>query len=211
MDEAHRQLAFVYYHIGLLDEALQEAEKAAAINPTDPSSTFYIGMSVLCQGKYEQALHVWRNVPRDYNPSVAGAHTAWALFQLGRKDESAAKIEDLLKRYPEDAGGQLTGVQVLLLAASGEAAKAEDKIKRAVEKKAFAHFHHTAYFIACAYAQMNQPGPAIQWLQQAAEAGFPCYPLFERDPNLDRLRKDPRFIAYMAKLKERWEYYKATL
>ncbi len=163
----------------------QEAEKAAAINPTDPSATYYIGASLLWQGKYEQALHVWRNVPQDYNPSVVGAHSAWALFQLGRKDEAAAKIEDLLKRYPEDPGGQLTGVQAVLLAASGEAAKAENKIKHAMEKKAFAHFHHTAYSIACAYAQMNQPGPAIQWLQQSTETGFPCYPFFERDPNLD--------------------------
>ena len=48
-------------------------------------------------------------------------------------------------------------------------------------------------------------------MQVAAEDGFPCYPLFENDANLNSLRKDERFIAFMAKLKQRWEHYQATL
>jgi hypothetical protein len=35
--------------------------------------------------------------------------------------------------------------------------------------------------------------------------------LFESDPFLDNLRKDPGFIALMAKLKEQWEYYRTRL
>ena len=73
---------------------------------------------------------------------------------------------------------------------------AEEKIKSAVERgKGFGHFHHTAYHIACAYALMNKPEQAIKWLEVAAEDGFPCYPLFERDTNLDNLRQDPRFVS----------------
>jgi hypothetical protein len=40
-----------------------------------------------------------------------------------------------------------------------------------------------------------------------AEDGFPCYPLFERDLNLDGLRRDGRFITFLGKLKRQWEYY----
>jgi eukaryotic-like serine/threonine-protein kinase len=210
-DEAHYHLAWIYNHIGLLDEGLQEARKAAAVNPSDTLPLYQIGNSLLYQGKYEQALPVWLSIPQGNLPSFVGSSTAWALFGLGRKDEAAAKIEEFLKYDPADTGGNLAGVHALLLAASGKGREAEEQIQSAVEKKAFGHFHHTAYSIACAYARMNKLQPATYWLEQAAETGFPCYPLFERDPNLDSLRQDSRFIALMAKLKAQWEHYKAAL
>jgi len=58
---------------------------------------------------------------------------------------------------------------------------------------------------------MNKRDQAVQWLRTAAEDGFPCYPLFELDPNLNNLRQDPKFLAFMKSLKEQWERYKATL
>ena len=82
----------------------------------------------------------------------------------------------------------------------------------AVERgKGFGHFHHTAYNIACAYALMNKPEQAIKWLEVAAGGGFPCYPLFERDTNLNNLRQDARFITFLAKQKQQWETHKALL
>jgi hypothetical protein len=100
----------------------------------------------------------------------------------------------------------------MLLAKAGKEREAEETIRRAVEiGKGFGHFHHTAYNIASAYALLNKPEPAVKWLQVVADDGMPCYPLFENDANLDNLRKDERFIAFMAKLKQQWERYKATL
>jgi hypothetical protein len=58
---------------------------------------------------------------------------------------------------------------------------------------------------------MNQPALAIKWLQNAADDGFPCYPLFANDTNLDSLRNDLPFIAFMAKLKQQCDHYQATL
>jgi len=96
----------------------------------------------------------------------------------------------------------------MLLADAGEERRAEERIERAAEiGKGFGHFHHTAYYIASAYALMNKPEMALKWLKRAGEDGFPCYPLFEKDPALDHLRKDARFIAFMAELKPRWEGY----
>jgi len=86
----------------------------------------------------------------------------------------------------------------------------EAKVRLAVEKgRGFGHFHHTAYHLAVAYALIKNPDQAIKWLEDAASDGFPCYPLFERDHNLDNLRQDERFIEFMAKLKLQWVEYKA--
>jgi hypothetical protein len=45
----------------------------------------------------------------------------------------------------------------------------------------------------------------------AADDGFPCYPLFEHDDNLNSLRSDPRFVAFLAQMKARLQQYEATL
>ncbi len=58
---------------------------------------------------------------------------------------------------------------------------------------------------------MNRPEEALKWLQVTADEGFPCYPLFEGDSNLDSLRKDARFVSFMAQQKQQWEHFNATL
>lgn len=212
LDEAQNYLALVYNHIGAFDEALQELQKAVAINPSNTLAQFRIGETLLFQGKYEQALTALRSIPREANPALVGFQTPMALLHLGRREEAVTMIEEFLKDYPEDNGGLFAGVQAVLAASGGQEQRAEEKIKSAIEKgKGFGHFHHTAYHIACAYALMNKPEQAIKWLEVAADDGFPCYPLFERDTNLNNLRQDARFITFMAKLRQQWEDYKAVL
>lgn len=58
---------------------------------------------------------------------------------------------------------------------------------------------------------MNKPEQAVQWLESTADGGFPCYPLFEKDPSLNNVRKDQRFINFMARLKQQWERYNSSL
>jgi len=212
LDEARNQLALVYCHIGAFDQALQESREAVATNPNNNLAQFRIGQTLNFQGKYDEALSVLRTIPRDANPALVGHQIAWALFNLGKKEEASALLEQLLKDHPEDTGGVFTSIQAVLAASAGQERLAEDRIKSAIEKgKGFGHFHHTAYHIACAYARMNKPEQALKWLEVAADDGFPCYPLFERDANLDSLRQDEKFIMFLAKEKQQWEHYKTIL
>jgi hypothetical protein len=55
---------------------------------------------------------------------------------------------------------------------------------------------------------MNEPEPAMKWLKYTAENGYPNLPWFERDPNLNNLRKDPRFIEFLEQLRPRFERLK---
>jgi len=75
----------------------------------------------------------------------------------------------------------------------------------------FGHVHHTTYNIASAYALLGEREQAIRWLQDAADNGFPCYPLFAADTQLDGLRGDPRFVAFLAKLQRDWEQRQRAL
>ena len=212
LDEARNQLALVYCHIGAFDRALRESEKAITTNPNNNLAQFRIGQTLNFQGKYEQALSVLQALPPEVNPALVGHQLVWALYNLGRKKEASAMLDQFVRDYPEDSGGLYASLQAVLAASAGQERMAEDRIESAIEKgKGFGHFHHTAYHIACAYALMNKPEQAIRWLEASAKDGFPCYPLFERDTNLDSLRKDARFVAFLAALRQQWEYYRNVL
>ena len=71
--------------------------------------------------------------------------------------------------------------------------------------------HHTQYSIGAAYALMGETRQAVTWLTKASREGLPCYPLFERDPNLDSLRRDSEFVALLQELKAQDERFRATL
>ena len=218
-DEAHHFLANVYNHIGLLDKGRAEIQKAVDINPQNIGARFRVGVNLLYQCKYSEALVAFGDSSK-FNPELWAYQTAWALFQLGRREEAATRIEAALKNSPRDEGGFLTSMQALFAASIGDVRTAEEKIKKAIELgqrqqgsvvSRATHFHHTAYAIASAYALLNRPRQAVDWLQDAADDGFPCYPLFEKDPNLNNIRKDERFMKLMARLKDQWEHYRATL
>ena len=212
LDEAHHQLGFVYLHIGLLDKGWLELQKALAINPGNSLARYRLGVIDMCRGQYEEAFQIFHTTPMEKSPSLLASYTSTALFRLGRNEEASAIIEQFLKDYPNDEGGLVTSVKAMMLAKAGKRREAEDTIQRAIAiGRGYAHFHHTSYNLASAYAMMNQPEPALKWLQVTADEGFPCYPMFEGDANLNNLRKDPRFISFMAKLKQQWEGYKATL
>jgi tetratricopeptide (TPR) repeat protein/predicted Ser/Thr protein kinase len=212
LDEAHHQLGVVYFHIGLLDKGWAEIEKAVSINASNTLARFRFGVIDMYRGKYEDANAVFKSTPLKSNPSLWAYQSATALFRLGRTEEANQLLDEYLQNYPHDEGGVGTSVRAMMLAKAGKFREAEAAIQRALEiGRGFGHFHHTAYNIASAYALMNQPALAIKWLQNAADDGFPCYPLFANDTNLDSLRNDLQFIAFMTKLKQQCDHYQATL
>ncbi len=211
LDEAHMQLSRIYVHIGFFPEALAEASLALEINPSFGSALHHKAEALLYQGQREEALAGWQSMPRTGMTPASGSQMAWVLFQLGRRREAGARIEEFTKEDPEDTAGVLNAVQAAMLAATGDRRGAEEKIRKAAEKREYGHFHHAAYFLACAYARMNQPQPAVEWLEKAADTGLPCYPLFARDPNLDPLRRDAGFTALLERTRRQWEGYKAAL
>jgi hypothetical protein len=100
----------------------------------------------------------------------------------------------------------------MMLARAGSRAEAEKEIATALRLgQGFGHFHHTAYNVASAYALMGNHVEAVRWLRAAAEDGFPCYPLFAKDTQLDSLRSDKDFIALMQKLERDWREREKSL
>jgi len=210
LDEPHQQLGKIYLHIGLLDEALTELRKSLELNPGNTMARYRIGIVLIHQSKYEEALRSLKSTPPDINPAIVGRDTVWLLISLDRREEAAELLAELIEKNPIDEGGQFASFKALLSALAGNAEQAEQEIRDAMEKgKGFGHFHHTAYIIACAYAVLNKPEEAVRFLQIAADDGYPCYPLFERDAQLDSIRQNPKFQSFLSAQKRQWEYYKS--
>ena len=58
---------------------------------------------------------------------------------------------------------------------------------------------------------MGRAEQAVQSLREAAETGFPCYSLFARDTNLDPIRQDPHFQAFLAEMQKRSDSLRTAL
>jgi tetratricopeptide (TPR) repeat protein len=212
LDEAHHQIALVYLHVGLFDQAETEIVKALALNPGNTLARFRRGVIALYRGDYDRAREVFVSTPLELNPSLWAFQMATALFRLGREPEATDLIDRFLRESPQDEGGVGHSVRAMMLAKAGNREEAEAAIARSVELgRGFGHFHHTAYNIASAYALLGNRAKALEWLQSAAETGFPCYPLFLQDKLLDGIRRDPAFLQFMAGLKRDWEGRKRSL
>lgn len=209
--EAHHQLANVYNHVGLLDKADAEIKKAVEIDPLNTGIRYRVAINLLYRGEYEESLVEMRDSEKFF-PELWAFQTSFALQHLGNRQEAHERVSRMLKAMPTDPGGSLTSIQALLAADAGDASLAQSKIQEAVAKgKGYQHFHHVAYAVASAYALLDKHEEALRYLRMAADDGFPCYPLFEHDTNLDHLRNDPHFLSFLAEQKKQWEYFREHL
>jgi len=212
MDRAHQHLGNIYLHIGMLDEAIAEFQKTLAISPREDNALRRIAEARTYQGRYQDGLKILSQVDPDANPPYWHYQMALLLLHLGRRDSAFAVIRNYLRAHPEDRGGVVTSARAVWFALGGDARRAEQDIQTAIQKgKGYIHFHHAGFHIALAYALLQRPDSAVQWLRQVAAGGFPCYPLFEREPFLDNARTDPAFVAFMREQKAQWEQFRATL
>ncbi len=203
--EARRALGRVYMHLGLFDEAHEEWEAALRTDPRDMWVLYRKAALYLYDGQPERSLEELRKYPELENTPDA----VLALLWLGRDAEAAQVMEKVLKDRPE-SGGNAT--RAVLLARMGDVRGAEAAIDSSIRLgKGLGHFHHAEYDIACAYAALGRRDDALAWLRRTATDGFPCYPLFRKDPLLDPLRSDPAFEAFLEEMRKDWERYRARL
>src|SRR3990167_6271351 len=166
--------------------------------PGNLDARYRIPRIYLYRQDYEAALGEFER-----SPELSGVwywQRAVALFYLKRTGEAFAVVDKLRREFPENE--DVASTYAVLLAAQGRRREAEEQIRlaaRAGEGKS--HFHHAEYNIASAYALMGRNREALAWLRRAAAEGLPCYPLFEKDPNLDKLRGEPEFQAFLKDLR----------
>ncbi len=195
------QLGILYLHLGLEDLSDRELQRALDIDPTSENAKRAVLNSYVNLNKYDE----WLAAQQKF---FDGKPNAWYLMGKGRLDEAQTRIEQDLAKEPDNLDA--LRLKAIFLALKGDFRAAEAEIPFLLSKRSVKDFayHHLTYDIACVYALAGKSDEAVKWLRETAKTGFPCYPLFERDPYLNRIRKAPEFVKFMEEIKAQFDKYK---
>ena len=120
-----------------------------------------------------------------------------ALYYTGDADRGRAMLASIRRGTTPDIRAQASLASIE--AASGRRTEARARLAQILAVSELDH--HVAYSVGAAFAQLGDGSAAVEWLERAADTGFPCYPWFERDPLLNPVRANPRFVALLARLR----------
>jgi tetratricopeptide (TPR) repeat protein len=130
---AHYLLSRVYSNIGRSADALAQAERAVAANPSDSVALYWHGVSLLYVGKVDEALATME-AARRLDPLLNegnGFNLTMGYFTAGRYRESLALADTLVVRFPRDVA--LHTIRAANLSQLGDAEKAReaaDQVRR---------------------------------------------------------------------------------
>jgi TolB-like protein/Tfp pilus assembly protein PilF len=208
LSEAHDRLAVVLDHVSLFDEGMLHSRKALAIDPKDGLAETHLGLVFLHQGLYEEALSRTESAARRGGGAWLYHQLAHCQIRLGRLGAAAETVEKTARQFPNEV--LFFPVRAVIAASERDAARARQQVQLTVQnKKAFIHYHHAQYDIACVHGLLGERDQALQWLTDAAQNGFPCHRFFETDPLLEPVRGEPRFRALMDELRAECDGYGA--
>jgi tetratricopeptide (TPR) repeat protein len=206
-DEAWHQHGVVLMHVGRLAAGMHDIEKAIEINPGNTTARFRFGPLYVYQLKFEDAIAALNRVPQESFPAQWVYQMSWALISLGRLEEADRVVSKALAENRADQGGVIHAARAMLRAKRGDRKGAEADIAEAIRVgRKYIHFHHTAYSIGAIYSTLGEYDKAEEWIENAANDGFPNYTYFEADPHLAGLRTTTRFRSFLTRLRQEWEH-----
>jgi len=99
---SHNMLGNVYQEKGMIRAAIEEFEKAIAIDPSDTTAYNFLGSAYWKEGLFEEAMNEYRRALR-VNPADSTAHNnlGVAYAELGMVEEAFQQFQEALKANPD--------------------------------------------------------------------------------------------------------------
>jgi TolB-like protein len=207
--EGFDRLATIMWHVGLIDEAFELFTRALAINPDDPFAIRQAGTLEALRGNYEESLRVELEAASKHDDSW-GLH-AVAFAQIHVNDLAAAErtIDGAARRFPSVA--LYDGLRATIAALRGDESAAMRAIEKTVHnRRAFGHFHHVEFDVACTLATLHRNDEALTWLRSCVGNGFPCLAAVENEPLLAPLRSERGYEELLGELRGVRDYYRGV-
>ncbi|TNF77806.1 MAG: tetratricopeptide repeat protein [Bacteroidetes bacterium] len=193
-------LGYLYRYIGMIDESVARMEEAISIDPKNPNYS-RIGVSYLCQNRYEKALESFR---KGGGTTYSLTWQGLTLYRMGRETEALQYLEEVIEKESEPY--ILYSCKVLRAAILGniqEGLRLAELLENANTSDS-----EGWYSLAAIYYRLNNTNGALRCLEEAVNRGYFNYSFMMSDPLLDGIREDPRFHAIAEVARQRHLYFK---
>lgn len=178
--------------LGRFDDALQHYRQATVVDPLASVNWYNLGITEWWAGRLADAERTLRKA-LELAPQRLSAHRSLALVHIaqGRAQEA---LDDL--RLEPDPFWQAQGFAIAYFAL-GRQREADDALAGFIKR----YQDDAAFQIAEAYAFRGETDRAFEWLDRAYAVRDPGIAEIIGDPLLKNIERDPRYEAFLRKLK----------
>ncbi len=200
------RLGLLYLTIGKTSKALPLYERLRKTDPLNPNVYLSQGAPLFYDGQFALALDLYRKQYQSdpHNPSN-GQLFPLVLAYNKEFDEALSIIDKSASENPDNAFSKFGLLLKCGLLKDKEKAfqiMTPDFLKTCRRDSLW------SYYVADAFALLDEKTEALDWLENAIIGGFINYPFMsQHDWFLDNIRSDDRFKKLMEKVKYEWEHF----
>jgi adenylate cyclase len=199
--KAHASLGLAEFLSENFDAASREFETALRLDPKLFDAHYFYGRTCFAQGQFEKAAELFGRASEVNTCDFHGPIFRGLCFRALERDAEAReafrngvqKVEHHLQHNPYDVRAISVGASALC--GLDEDARALEWADRALMMDP--DEATVLYNVACAYALLQEKQKALDCLEKALQQGFCNTGWLANDPDLDSVRRLPRYQALM--------------
>ena len=194
---AHASYAAYLNSMGRFDEALSESAKADAIAPSW-SIDFTTARTYYSMHNFAKAEEYCQKSLAKHDNVLCHVYLGFSYIAQGNRDKALQELE-VAQHFSKNFGA--AAMQAYGYAMTGQRDKTEALLKRLFSGKEFGHI--VAYRVAAVYLALGDRTAAMNWLDKHPMRNMKIgiNQQLKVDPVMDPLRTDPRFQAFMRKVR----------
>lgn len=203
--EARWELGYAYRFAGMLNESIEQGERARAIDPNVKinSSAFN---SYLYTGQYEKFIN---SLPAADDAAFVIFYRGLGNYYLKNFDQAAADFDRAYEMYPQLYNRVGKALSYAIKNQKPVALDILHDVEREIAQSGVGDAEGI-YKVAQAYAALGEKESALRVLRRSVEHGFFSYDYFKNDPMLAALRGETAFNELMEIARARHERFKRT-
>ena len=201
--EARWELGYAYRFAGMLNESIEQGERARAIDPNVKinSSAFN---SYLYTGQYEKFIN---SLPAADDAAFVVFYRGLGNYYLKNFEQAAADFDRAYEMYPQLYNRVGKALSYAIKNQKPVALDIVRDVEREIDQSGVGDAEGI-YKVAQAYAALGEKESGLRVLRRSIEQGFFCYDYFKNDPMLAGLRGEPAFNELMDIARNRQERFK---
>ena len=184
--------AWLQCSLGRFDEAIELTRRSIQLDPLEPGIYGNLCNFAICSGRLQEAEAAVRKC-LELAPQIPFAHYMLGRIYLERSNPQAAASEMEREKDPVYQRGGLP----LVYYAAGKRKEADAALAEVIAKDR----NVAAYLIAEIYAYRGEGDKAFEWLDRAYVQRDSFLPILKGDPLLRNIRHDPRYTAFLKKMR----------